>query len=214
MTKHVLFSDTHGDYTLLADLPPADVLIHCGDATRYGSRDELREFARAFGKCVAPLKILIAGNHDACFEKHWKEAVGICALQGIFYLQDAAIVHKGIKYYGMPWTLEFYDWSFMTDEAGMLDKLYKVPVDTDVLITHGPPKHILDLAVGEHAGSNALRTEVQWRIKPKLHVFGHIHEGYGTQQFGETMYVNCSLLDGYYQPVNLPIIYELDLPAS
>lgn len=209
--KHVLISDTHGDYTLLAGLPPADVLIHCGDATRFGSRGELREFAQTFSQVPSAVKILIAGNHDGCFQKHPEESRHIVREHEVIYLEDESVTIVGIKYYGMPWTLEFYDWSFMTDEAGMLDKLNNVPVDTDVLITHGPPKHILDLAVGEHAGSIALRTEVQWRIKPKLHVFGHIHEGYGTQQFGETMYVNCSLLDGYYQPVNLPIICELEV---
>lgn len=207
--KHVLISDTHGQYGMLRDLPPADVLIHCGDATKYGSRNELKKFAEIYGALPHKTKILIAGNHDTCFQKHEVESRGIVAYEGIAYLQDEARVFNGIVYYGIPWTLNFYDWSFMTDETGMLDKLSKVPVETDVLITHGPPKYILDLAGGEHTGSIALRTDVQWNIRPKLHVFGHIHEGYGTRQFEETMYINCSLLDGYYQPVNLPIIWTI-----
>lgn len=208
MTKHVLISDTHGDYTLLKSLPPADVLIHCGDATKYGSRDELKKFAKAFGKCVAPMKILIAGNHDACFEKHWKEAQGICALEGIFYLQDVAIVHRGIKYYAMPWTPAFNDWYFMATEIEMIEKVSKIPLDTDVLITHGPPKYVRDLSRGEFCGSFVLNQAV-YKLKPKLHVFGHIHEGYGTVEHDGTRFVNCSLLDGYYQPVNLPIVWTI-----
>ena len=206
--KHVLISDTHGDYTLLKNLPAADVLIHCGDATRFGSRDELKKFAKAFGRCVAPMKILIAGNHDRCFEKHWKDAVGICALEGIFYLQDSAIVHQGIKYYGMPWTPAFNDWYFMATEAKMIEKVNKIPLDTDVLITHGPPKYVRDLSRGEFCGSMVLNRTV-YKLQPKLHVFGHIHEGYGTVELDDTQFVNCSLLDGYYQPVNLPIICTL-----
>lgn len=212
MAKLCLISDTHGNNNLLRNLPPADVLIHCGDATRFGSRDELKKFALAFSACVAPLKLLIAGNHDACFKKHMAESWDICAKEGILYLQDTAIVYRRIKYYGMPWTPAFNDWHFMATESEMIEKVNKIPLDTDVLITHGPPKYVRDLSRGEFCGSMALNQAV-CELEPKLHVFGHIHEGYGTIDLDDTQFVNCSLLDGYYQPVNLPIICELDLPA-
>lgn len=97
----------------------------------------------------------------------------------------------------------------MADETKIYNKITLAPVGVDVLITHGPPKYILDLAGGEHVGSMSLSDAVSISIQPKLHVFGHIHEGYGTQRYGNIDFVNCSLLDGYYQPVNRPIIYEL-----
>ena len=48
----------------------------------------------------------------------------------------------------------------------------------DVLVTHGPPIGHGDECEGGHrAGCVDLLAEVQNRIKPKYHVFGHVHEG-------------------------------------
>lgn len=212
MTKHILLSDTHGQYDLLRNIPDGDVLIHCGDATRYGSRDELHEFAEIYGALPHKIKILIAGNHDGCFEKHPVEARNIVDNLNIIYLEDEGFKYDGIKYWGMPWTPVFNDWHFMATEYEMVEKVNQIPMAVDVLITHGPPKYVRDLSRGEFCGSVVLNRAV-YDLSPKLHVFGHIHEGYGTIELDDTQFVNCSLLDGYYQPINLPIIYEIDLPT-
>jgi hypothetical protein len=53
----------------------------------------------------------------------------------------------------------------------------RVPDDIDILVTHGPPKAHLDLT---GLGCEFLLAEL-WRIQPRLHVFGHIHAGYGQE---------------------------------
>lgn len=52
----------------------------------------------------------------------------------------------------------------------------KIPIETDVLITHTPPKYHLDI----NLGCAGLLKEI-WRVKPRLHVFGHIHSGHGRE---------------------------------
>ena len=208
MTKLCLISDTHGQSELLENLPEADIFIHCGDATKYGSRNELREVAAILGALSYEHKILVAGNHDGCFQKHPEECADIINEAGLIYLEDSWTILDGYKYYGFPWTPEFNNWHFMGSFTELYEKWRYVPKDVDVLITHGPPRYMLDLTDGDHAGSNAHNAHMDI-IKPKLNVFGHIHEGYGRRYFKETMYINCSLLNDAYEPVNEPVIYEL-----
>jgi hypothetical protein len=108
---------------------------------------------------------------------------------GIVYLQDEGVTIDGVAFYGSPWQPWFYDWAFNLPRDGWeLRKRWEaIPTETDVLVTHGPPHMVLDKAAGrhskdvasDHGGCKILRTEILTRIKPKLHVFGHIHEGYG-----------------------------------
>jgi Icc-related predicted phosphoesterase len=91
-----------------------------------------------------------------------------------------------------------------------LNKWKEIPTETDILITHGPPKDILDLCYSkDHAGCEFLREEILNRIKPKYHVFGHIHETYGTEVIGETTFINASSVDHFYKPINPPVVFEL-----
>src|SRR5689334_8867342 len=65
----------------------------------------------------------------------------------------------------------------MQDED-ILDCYFRmIPEGLDVLITHGPPWGIMDRNIkGDLCGSKALYDHV-FRVKPRVHVFGHIHEG-------------------------------------
>jgi Icc-related predicted phosphoesterase len=207
--KLVLISDTHGQNNLLEGLPSADVIIHCGDVTRYGNRDGLREFAKAFSQCKATHKIAIAGNHDACFEKHSIESNAIMARENIIYLENDGITLDGVKFWGMPWTPVYGIWSFMADEDLLMEKWARVPKDTDIIISHGPPRNILDETVdGDRVGSFEHRFAVS-HIRPRLNVFGHIHEAYGMQHFVGVDYINCSILNEKYVATNEPVVYEL-----
>jgi len=200
--KHVLLSDTHGQNHLLQDLPAGDVIIHCGDSLRYGSRDELREFADIFGALNYKHKILIAGNHDACFAVHPEEARHIVASRKIVYLEDSGIEINGLRYWGFPWTPVYGDWAFMGHEDFLEDKWRDVP-NIDVLVTHGPPQYILDDGAGSIAHADVGISDV------KLNAFGHIHDGHGSQVKDGTIYVNCALLDGNYAPAYQPIVVDL-----
>ena len=83
-----------------------------------------------------------------------------------------------------------------------------IPEGTDILITHGPPYGIGDLtARGDKAGCQNL-LEVVEKLKPDLHIFGHIHEGFGVSYNGKTTFINASSCDQLYQPVNPPVVYE------
>ncbi len=108
------------------------------------------------------------------------------------YLQDSSTVivppapnsastSPGIKVYGAPWQPAFGNWAFnLLPGSELKEKWDLIPDSTDVLITHGPPRTILDVTeAGDYTGCALLREVITGRVKPRLHIFGHIHEGYG-----------------------------------
>ena len=101
------------------------------------------------------------------------------------YLEDCATEIYGVKIYGTPWQPKFCGWAFNLDRGQQLmEKWDMIPDDTDVLITHTPPVGYGDLcATGDRAGCVDLLMSVQHRIRPKYHIYGHIHEGIGTASF-------------------------------
>ncbi|EFA00573.1 metallophosphoesterase domain-containing protein 1 [Tribolium castaneum] len=132
------------------------------------------------------------------------------------YLEDSGIDIYGIKLYGTPWQPEFGGWAFNLERGEeCLSKWNLIPNDTDVLITHTPPLGFGDLVCsGVRAGCVELLTTVQQRVKPKYHVFGHIHEGYGVFSDGKIIYINASTCDINYIPKNLPIVFDVPLPEG
>jgi Icc-related predicted phosphoesterase len=103
---------------------------------------------------------------------------------------------RRISFYGAPWQPESgYVWAFTLDtEQELREKWQSIPPDAQVLITHGPLAGILDFTVdGKRAGSTSLLAEINQRIKPQLHLFGHIHEGHGVCRVGERTFVNASI---------------------
>lgn len=189
--KLVIISDTHceqPDY-----LPDGDVLIHCGDFGCLGSLDELRGFNRWFAMFPHRHKILVAGNHDRCFE----EVRGLAQSMlnsGITYLEDSGIEIEGVKFWGTPIQPEFCNWAFNRPK-GRRDMHYAmIPNDTDILITHCPPYSILD----GYLGCSRLLKAIQG-VRPALHCFGHIHGKSGVLRgrYGCT-FINASLLDENY----------------
>jgi hypothetical protein len=126
------------------------------------------------------------------------------------YLEDSGIEIAGVKFWGSPWQPEFYDWAFNLPRGQALaDKWALIPDDIDVLITHGPPLGILDQVItGDHVGCADLLEAVQL-IKPKVHIFGHIHEGYGRIEQNGTVFINASVCTARYRPINPPIVVEV-----
>lgn len=187
----VLVSDTHGFHGEIS-IPEGDVLVHAGDFSYWdGGLEELREFNAFLGDLPHPHKILVAGNHDWCFERQEREARA--AVTNARYLQDEGAAIDGIRFYGSPWQPEFLNWAFNLPRGDALtQKWARIPPDTDVLITHGPPFGIGDLARGSvHVGCEDLLARVRV-VKPRLHVFGHIHEGRGEYRGEGTRFVNAS----------------------
>lgn len=223
--KLVLISDTHGLHDQVK-VPDGDVLIFAGDLGGYGTKAEVWRFATWMGKQKHAHKIAIAGNHDWALYKpseKWR-ARGIFQAAHVTYLEDSGITIDGVTFWGTPWTPNFYDWAFMYPRSSEMAKTVwnKVPEGTDVLITHGPPRGILDPAYSDpsgHAGCDELYEQVTERIKPKVHVFGHLHDGYGKltvhvnppmkRPREDILFVNAAICNDFYQPVNAPIEVEI-----
>ena len=119
--------------------------------------------------------------------------------------------YPGIKIYGSPWQPEFCNWAFNLPRTGLelQEKWENIPKDTDILITHGPPWGHLDVVRGrtDNLGCELLRQRVD-EIKPKIHVFGHIHSGYGYKFENETHFINASVLNESYIYKQSPVSIE------
>jgi hypothetical protein len=132
-----------------------------------------------------PHKIFIAGNHDSCLEDASHQSTLKTRYPNIVYLENSSISltinNRSIKLYGSPLTPRHGSWVFQyprisPSQVSSSTIWSSVPMDTDVLITHGPPAHHLDCG----SGCNAL-LDLLWKLRPKLHVFGHIHAARGVQ---------------------------------
>jgi hypothetical protein len=137
-------------------------------------------------------------------------------LQHCTYLEDSSTVIEGISIYGSPWQPWFYDWAFNLQRGPEIRRKWEaIPANVDILITHGPPiGHGDECVSGQRAGCVDLLYEIQHRIKPKFHVFGHIHEGYGVTTDGTTTFINASTCTIRYKPVNPPIVFDIALPPA
>lgn len=204
--KIIIISDTHG-YHRKVKLPAGDILIHAGDMTRSGTINQLEDINDWFGSCGFKDIVCIPGNHDRVFERRLGKAKEV--MTNCHILLDEEIIINGIKFYGSPWQPRFFNWAFNLSRGKELaEKWAKIPNDTNVLITHAPPAHINDFSVNkEHCGCYDLLTRVN-QVKPKLHCFGHIHEGYGKSEFSGTTFINASTCDFNYNPINKPTIFE------
>jgi predicted phosphodiesterase len=211
--KIVCLSDTH-DCNAAIGVPDGDLLIHSGDATTRGTVDEVAAFIDWFGGLPHPSKIFVAGNHDWLFQKDNPCARSLAEMAGITYLEDSGMTVGGLRIYGSPWQPRFFDWAFNLDRgAGLAAKWAAIPEDTEILITHGPPHGILDEVPRqgwtENAGCEELRVRIAELSALKLHVFGHIHCGYGVHRANGVTFVNASNCDEEYRPTQPPVVIEI-----
>jgi len=226
--KIVMISDTHSMHDALKMMPPGDVLIHSGDFTGRGDPERVKEFNEWLRDVSSLYKhtIVIPGNHELTFQRGVKDSNGFqtqspesiqLLITNATLLIDQEIIIDGVKFYGSPWQPFFHNWAYNIHRGHLKATWEKIPNDTDVLITHGPPHGILDLVPSRDAyrgsdvrvGCEQLRDRIL-EVRPKLHVFGHIHEGYGSIHSDGTTYVNASICDGSYRPINKPIVFDLE----
>ena len=208
----VCISDTHERHDEIA-LPEGDLLICAGDVTANGNLASLEQFARWMQKQPHPHKILIAGNHDFCFEAKVDrgEFVMRTSAPDVHYLQDSGVQVAGMRVWGSPWQPRFFDWAFNLDRGPQLaEKWALIPADTQILVTHGPPFGTLDLTPrGQRVGCEALAARLE-ELRVRLHIFGHIHHSYGLVEREQRISVNASICDEGYAPVHAPIVVELN----
>lgn len=207
--KIIFISDTHGKHHQI-ELPEGDMIIHSGDISSRGRINEVEEFLAWFTLLDYKYKIFIAGNHDFYFENKSQSSIQEIMREGVYYLCNSGIEIEGLRIYGSPITPFFYNWAFNRHRGKDIRRYWDIiPSSTDILVTHGPAHGILDrTARGDNAGCEELLSAIK-RIKPKYHLFGHIHEGYGVCEKDETIFINGSTIDENYQVVHPPIIIEI-----
>ena len=213
--KLKILSDTH-QFHLDEPQTKVDLLIHCGDATNYreeySNEKEWWYFWEWWLGYPAEYKVYVPGNHDSFLDspagRTFIKEVNSGVDKHIILINETVTI-EGIKIFGSPYTPTFGNWSFMRDR-GKIGKNWKhIEDDTDIVITHGPPKSILDLSFGgysrtlEFCGDGSLLKRIM-KVKPKYHFFGHIHgnrdfENNGTLIRNGINFVNCSQVkDGMF----------------
>lgn len=194
MPRIVAIADTHNRHAQLT-LPMGDVLIHAGDLTGRGSLPELEAVADWLRAQPHPHKVVIAGNHDFALQRN--PAAARALFHGLTFLEDSEATLAGLRIWGSPWQPWFHDWAFNLHRGAPIDAKWQlIPEGIDVLITHGPPMGFGDqVHGGERVGCEDLLRHLG-RVKPRLQLFGHIHEDRGEWQLGPTRIVNCTTSEG------------------
>ncbi len=205
--KVVCTSDTHGMHNYLK-IPDGDLFIFGGDISETGRIEELIEFNQFLGELPHKYKIITDGNHDLSPEKVSK------LITNAYYLQHELLEIENLRIWGTSWQFWLSDQiQRKKTQANPLEFWKEVPAGIDILITHFPPYGIGDLTrSGSHLGSKDLLSALR-RIKPKYHIFGHVHEGYGIfkESFNnfEITLINASAIIGFGSKMNPPIVFTL-----
>ncbi|KAG8156817.1 hypothetical protein KVR01_013422 [Diaporthe batatas] len=197
-TTILILSDTHG--MALGEHPPfprADVAIHCGDLTEESKLAEMRTTLGLLKQTNAPLKLVIPGNHDFTLDtpsfRHkeygdYGEAEqlfrGAREAHGVRLLGEGT--HRlalgngaALTVYASPYTPSLGDWGFQyRPDRG---HAYGIGEGADVVVTHGPPRGVLDRTGGRERGGSAELFAAVAAARPRVHCFGHIHEGWGAK---------------------------------
>lgn len=212
-------SDTHGLHGGLDVPQDVDMIIHSGDCAN--SRDsakntnEVLEFLEWFKNLPIKHKVFVAGNHDVSIERRMVTPGCIRDL-GIVYLENDSANVDGLNIWGSPITPSFGNgWAWNMKRSKISIVWDTIPEDTDIIVTHGPPTNVLDISINyqtaqlEFCGCSNLRKRVL-QINPKLHCFGHIHNGKVIRNAGltkfsdhDTIYSNATVVqDGKMNLVN------------
>jgi predicted phosphohydrolase len=185
-------------------VPDGDVLVHAGDLCRGGDLDELRQAAAWIARLPHRHKLIVAGNHDWAFVR--EPAAARSAIGDAIYLQDSGVTIDGLRFWGSPWQPAFHDWAFNLPRGPALAAVWsRIPEDIDVLVTHSPPEGIGDRSpVGGRGGCADLMRRVAI-VRPRLHLFGHIHQDGGLWREAGIAFVNVTTWEGERAPTVIDI---------
>mmetsp|Transcript_44611 Transcript_44611/g.87390 ORF Transcript_44611/g.87390 Transcript_44611/m.87390 type:complete len:600 (-) Transcript_44611:42-1841(-) len=190
-------------------LPSAHILLHTGDFTNRGTEQEIADFNDWLGEIRPRFKyiLVILGNHDVATVRHqwlnakldpsfalepqtwWQQRLPNCSV-----LHHQAVNVEGLSIFGSSWDLwlkserpgdDAVPTGYLNIEPQLpRHNFHRIPTGIDILLTHGPARNIFD-CIGANQrschiwGSSDALTENIWRAKPKLHLFGHLHEQRG-----------------------------------
>lgn len=196
--KIVAIADLQGlcDSLKTEMFPPADMLIIAGDLTSWGHISELAVFDDWIGTLQYRYKhiVYVAGNHDRGL---YRDINGRTFFKNGTYLQDSHVTIDNQTIWGTPASdCGPYAANWVFCDKSYIERSYNnIPNNVDILISHGPPHGILDVALsGEHIGSKHLLGAID-RVKPRLVITGHCHESFGTAWRNNTLIVNAALCD-------------------
>jgi len=206
VVRVVVFGDTHEHHRDVA-VPAGDLLIHVGDITRNSfSPRAVQDFDAWLRQLPHRHKIVIPGNHDyGLADPAWQRLITSAIL-----LINNGVELMGLKIWGTPITPVDHGHFGGATAADREAQFRRIPDETNILISHGPPFGILDQEQSSSVpqGCNQLLAAVT-RIRPSLHVFGHIHGAYGSREIRETLFVNCAVADRSGHPVKDPHVLDL-----
>jgi predicted phosphohydrolase len=205
----VAVADTHTFEADLNPVPDGDVFIHAGDLCRSGRLAELAKVTEWVRALPHRHKIVVAGNHDWCFVREREAAFELLG-STVVYLQDSGTEIDGVRFWGSPWQPVFHNWAFnLPRGAPLAEKWRLIPTGTDVLITHGPPAGIGDRSDDAVRAGCADLLEVVHRLRPRLHLFGHIHPDGGCWQRDGICFANVTTWEG----IRKASVFDLDVTA-
>ncbi|KAJ4305411.1 hypothetical protein N0V90_000942 [Kalmusia sp. IMI 367209] len=184
----VCISDTHGH--TIDDVPAGDILIHAGDMTVSGSIPEIQNQVDWLSTLPHKEIIVISGNHDTYLDPRTRPSLredqrtGAIDWKRVRYLQhrrlSLSIAVESTSVDGEETHLLARETKHRRYPRGRDAWSETVPEDTDILVTHTPPKYHMDLTLPSELGCEHLSAEVK-RVKPTLHIFGHVHWGAGQE---------------------------------
>lgn len=201
-------SDLHTFHEMLYIPNDIDLIILSGDITNWKDTNdvEFEQFYKWWSQIDID-KIIIAGNHDFCYLKQYnKDKIKECSI----YLEHEYCDYKGLTIFGSPYVPIYGNWEFMRTPHKLGQLWGHLDEGIDILITHGPPKGILDLTYTyagllKFCGDNGLLNRIK-KVNPKYHLFGHIHDNQDIKNFGNRMiadvdtkfYNSACVKDGYF----------------
>lgn len=210
--KIILLSDTHGLHSQISELPPADLIICAGDITNLGYPEEISDFCQWYNQLNCKSKIFIPGNHDFDFQLNSEKTNELVKkYKSISCLIDETYTHDEITLYGSPWSPLPIGWAYsqLRDSNNFQKKWDKIPENINILITHAPAYGILDSSENkdEKYGCKLLLEKIK-KIKPQIHICGHIHTGNGYFFDGNTHFFNASIVNEQTEIIKKPFIID------
>ena len=205
----VCLSDIHGQLAKSIKIPSGDILIFSGDYVDSDktATDTLNRVVSWLEQSDCKTILFTPGNHDRLFERDIHLARKILDEdydKRIILLMDKAVTIDGINFYGSPYSPEFRNWAFMYRRGYEAKKKWEqIPPETNILFTHGPPYGKLDLTPEmQNVGCEQLRDRITQLPNLKAHIFGHIHDSYGRVKKDGVEYINASICNEAYKPIN------------
>lgn len=205
--KIIAISDVHAKWQGLK-IPECDILISAGDYSFRGEPRLVKEFHTWLNQQDAGHIISVQGNHEVLVERDFQTAkdLALSVCPAVHFMDEGLVEVEGLKIWCSAWTPWFHDWAWNAHRGDVIKRHWDlIPDDVDILVTHGPPYMILDelenpdgSPSGKHVGCMDLYKRITELKKLQVHIFGHIHCGYGQKHIDGVSYYNASICDETY----------------